>query len=77
MLLIVAACLAMLVMGKMNVQETVFAVGLLASAVISAFGHIFAKDANAPDAQINVTQVGDEIRLEATAQETPTEGQSK
>jgi hypothetical protein len=48
MLMVVAACLALLVMGKFTLQETLLAIGFLATAVAGAVGHFFAQDASAP-----------------------------
>ena len=44
MLMVVAACLVMLVMGKLTVGEAAIAIGMLASAL----GHLAAQDANTP-----------------------------
>lgn len=67
---ILAAVLAMWVLGKVSAVEAAGAIATFATGALS-LGLIAAKDDSAPDAQVNVTQVGDEIRLEATAQDAP------
>ena len=67
---ILAVCLGMWVVGKVTFVEAAQAITVLGLAAIS-LGLIAAKDSNAPDAQVSVRQVGDEIRLKATAQDVP------
>jgi hypothetical protein len=74
MLLVVAGCMVLLVMGKFTVQETILAVGLLTGSIISAIGHFYAADSNAPvtisQTTVQNTDAGKVVKVETDLPES-------
>lgn len=67
-LLVILAGFLLVATGRMSLLDATASVVAFIG-ILGSVGLVKSKDADSPDAQINVRQVGEEIRIEATAQE--------